>query len=97
VKGAIIVDGDIDADDLPRVWWALSTRYNPKRDTQIMNRVRAAPLDPSFGPDENKDMGSRIILDATIPFERQEKPTEVTLTQHVVDRVKARWKELGLE
>lgn len=97
VKGAIIVDSDIRADDLPRVWWALSTRYNPSRDTQIMNRVRAAPLDPSFGPSEKNDIGSRIILDATIPFEREEKPVEVKLTQSVVDKVKTRWKELGLE
>ena len=29
IKGVIIVDDDIDADDLPRVWWALGTRFNP--------------------------------------------------------------------
>ncbi|MGB4223390.1 MAG: phenylphosphate carboxylase subunit beta, partial [Syntrophorhabdus sp.] len=29
IKMVIIVDDDIDADDLPRVWWALGTRYNP--------------------------------------------------------------------
>ncbi len=28
LKGLIIVDEDIKADDLPRVWWALATRYD---------------------------------------------------------------------
>ena len=29
IKMVIIVDDDIEADDLPRVWWALGTRFNP--------------------------------------------------------------------
>ena len=67
IKMVIIVDDDIDADDLPRVWWALGTRYNPLRGTQIINRGRSTPLDPAIGADENKFITSRIILDATIP------------------------------
>jgi len=97
IKGIILVDDDIDADDLPRVWWALGTRYNPKRGTQIINRGRSTPLDPSIGPDENKFITSRIILDATIPFEWKEKPTEVKLSEEVVKRVKERWHEFGLD
>ena len=77
-KMVIIVDDDIDADDLPRVWWALGTRYNLARGTQIINRGRSTPLDPAIGADENKFMTSRIILDATIPFDWKIKPTEIT-------------------
>ncbi len=97
VKGVIIVDEDIDADDLPRVWWALGTRYNPQRGTQIINRGRSTPLDPSIGPDENKFITSRIILDACIPFEWKQKPPEVRLSDAVVAKIKERWQEFGLD
>jgi len=97
IKAIIIVDDDIEADDLPRVWWALGTRYNPARGTQIINRGRSTPLDPSIGSDENKFITSRIILDATIPFEWRIKPTEIKLTDSVMAKVKARWAEYGID
>jgi 3-polyprenyl-4-hydroxybenzoate decarboxylase len=88
---------DISADDLPRVWWALGTRYNPARGTQIINRGRSTPLDPALGSDENKFITSRIILDATIPFDWKVKPTEIKLTESVMAKVKDRWKEYGFK
>lgn len=97
IKMVIVVDDDIDADDLPRVWWALGTRYNPLRGTQIINRGRSTPLDPAIGADENKFITSRIILDATIPFEWKIKPTEIALNQPMFDKVKARWNEYGID
>jgi phenylphosphate carboxylase beta subunit len=96
-KMVIIVDDDIEADDLPRVWWALGTRYNVARGTQIINRGRSTPLDPSIGEDENKFMMSRIILDATIPFEWKIKPTEIKLNEAMTARVKSRWAEYGID
>ncbi len=96
VKGIIIVDHDIRADDLPRVWWALSTRYEPLRSTQLIQRGRSTPLDPALNPD-NKLITSRIIMDATLPFEWEDKPVEIALSQDVVERIKARWSELGLD
>ncbi len=97
IKGVIIVDDDIAADDLPRVWWALGTRYNPARGTQIINRGRSTPLDPAIGADENKFITSRIILDATIPFEWKVKPTEIKLTDSIMKKVKERWVEYGID
>jgi 4-hydroxy-3-polyprenylbenzoate decarboxylase len=97
IKAVIIVDDDIDADDLPRVWWALGTRYNPARGTQIINRGRSTPLDPALGPDDNKFITSRIILDATIPFEWKVKPTEIKLTDAIMAKVKSRWAEYGID
>lgn len=97
VKMVIIVDDDIEADDLPRVWWALGTRYNPARGTQIINRGRSTPLDPALGADENKFITSRIILDATIPYEWKIKPTEIKLTDSVAEKVKNRWSEYGID
>ena len=65
LKGLIIVDDDIRADDLPRVWWALATRYDAVRGTQIINRGRSTPLDPALHDQTNKFITSRIIMDAT--------------------------------
>ena len=97
LKGLIIVDDDIAADDLPRVWWALATRYDPKRGTQIINRGRSTPLDPALSHEDNKFITSRIIMDATFPFEWEEKPVQVKMTEEVLDRIKERWEELGLD
>lgn len=97
LKGLIIVDDDIRADDLPRVWWALATRYDPLRGTQIINRGRSTPLDPALSHDENKFITSRIIMDATFPFEWEEKPVQVNMNEEVLDRIKERWSELGLD
>ncbi len=96
LKGLIIVDEDIKADDLPRVWWALATRYDAARGTQIIKRGRSTPLDPALDPD-NKFITSRIIMDATIPFEWKEKPVQVRMSEDVLESIKARWSELGLD
>lgn len=94
LKGVIVVDADIPADDMARVWWALSVRYNPIQGTQIINRGRASPLDPSL-PVDARDINSRIIIDATIPFEWKEKPIEITLDKEMSKRVLSRWQEYG--
>ncbi len=96
VKMVIIVDDDIEADDLPRVWWALGTRFNPARGTQIINRGRSTPLDPALAEDDNKFLTSRIIMDATIPYDWKIKPTEIKLTDSMMEKVKARWNEYGI-
>ncbi len=96
-KGIIVVDDDIDADDLPRVWWALGTRYDPMRGTELIKRGRSTPLDPALDPSTNKLVTSRIIMDATIPYEWETKPIEIRLTDEVVQKVKSRWQEYGFE
>ncbi|HID72755.1 TPA: phenylphosphate carboxylase subunit beta, partial [Candidatus Micrarchaeota archaeon] len=97
VKGIIVVDDDIQADDLPRVWWALGVRYHPLKGTQIIQRGRATPLDPALVSEENKLITPRIILNATIPFEDKGKLVEVKLNEEKVEEIKGRWKDLGLE
>jgi phenylphosphate carboxylase beta subunit len=96
VKIVIVVDDDIPADDLDRVFWALSTRYAPQRDSEIIKRGRSTPLDPSL-PIEARDITSRIIMDATTPYEWKEKPQVIELSKDQVETVKRRWKEYGFE
>jgi len=79
------------------VWWALGTRYNPARGTQIINKGRSTPLDPAIGADENKFITSRIIMDATIPFEWKIKTHEIKLSESTLAKVKARWREYGID
>jgi len=96
IKGVIVVDDDIEADDTQRVFWALSCRYDPMRGTEMIARGRSTPLDPALDPDGNKLITSRILMDATIPFEWKNKPVEVRLDDAVMERIHARWAELGI-
>jgi len=96
LKGVIVVDADIPADDWDRVMWALSVRYDPLRDTQIMNRGRSTPLDPAL-PIKARHIVSRIIMDATTPYEWEEKPIEIFMDKDMTKQVLGRWKELGFE
>lgn len=91
LKTVIVVDDDVDAWDLPRVLWALSFRFNPAR-AEFIKRGRSTPLDPSL-PIDARDITSRIILDATIPYEWKEKPVPIELDKEVKKRVEARWDE----
>ncbi len=95
-KGVIIVDDDIEADDLTGVFWALSTRYHPFRDTEIQKRGRSTSVDPSLTWEERM-ITSRIIMDATVPYEWEEKPVQIQLDEEVLEKVKERWSEYGLE
>ena len=96
VKGVIIVDDDISADDWERVMWALSVRYNPATSTEIIHQTRSTPLDPSL-PIGQRDVGSQIILDATIPFHWQKKPKMCELDKAMVEKTKNRWSDFGFK
>ena len=95
LKGIIVVDDDIPADDMSKIVWALSVRFDPERGTQVLKRTRGGPLDPGVAI-ENRGMGSKIILDACIPFEWERKPSKIELDEKTVELVRKRWKEYGL-
>lgn len=96
MKGVIVVDHDIAVDDWDRIWWALSTRFDPKRSAQIIDRGRSTPLDPGL-PIDARDITSRIILDACTPYEWKDKPNEIFMDRAVLQKVSARWNEYGFE
>jgi UbiD family decarboxylase len=95
MKGVIVVDDDIRADDIDRILWALAMRYDPYRSTEIIKRGRSTPLDPAL-PIEAREIVSRIIMDACIPYEWERKPTEIKLDEEMVKKVQSQWKEYGL-
>lgn len=96
LKGVIVVEDDIAADAWDQVMWSLSVRYDPLRSTQIINRGRSTPLDPSL-PIEARYITSRIIMDACTPFEWKSKPQPVLMDDATIDQVRERWREYGFK
>ena len=104
-KIAVAVDDDIDPWDLESVFWAVSFRYQPHRDTHIV-QGRGATADQSGGPrtlpmEEQEYPTSRsglegnssILIDAT----RKWPYTPTSLPkQSYMERAKAIWEEIGL-
>jgi 3-polyprenyl-4-hydroxybenzoate decarboxylase len=76
--------------------WALSVRFDPKRDAQIIDRGRSTPLDPAL-PINARHITSRIIMDACTPYEWERKPTEIFLDEDMKNKVLSQWKEYGLK
>ena len=95
LKTVIVVDEDIDPWDIPRVMYALSFRFQPNR-SQVIKRGRSTPLDPSL-PIDAREITGRLLLDATIPYDWKNKPIPIELDPEMVEKVKGRWEELGLD
>jgi UbiD family decarboxylase len=87
----VVVDEDIDPTNLEDVMWALCTRCDPVRDTDLIQRAWSGPLDPAIHPDE-KGHNSRMIFDATRPFEWRDKfPAVSNLTPEQTKVARERW------
>jgi len=75
----VVVDDDIDIYDLNDVWFAMLTRVDPERDVQIHRRGWAGPLDQAAHPD-HRGHNSRMIIDATKPWEWRHRFAEPVVT-----------------
>lgn len=71
LKLVVVVDADVSPFDPDAVEQALATRFQPARDTVIVNGGRANGVDRSVGPDGTT---SRMGLDATAPLGQREDP-----------------------
>ncbi|HXZ29658.1 MAG TPA: phenylphosphate carboxylase subunit beta [Dehalococcoidia bacterium] len=94
LKNIIIVDDDIPADDVQKVLWAISTRLEAKRGVHVLQGTRGGPLDPAVYIEE-RDIASKLILDATIPFHWDRKPLLTRMDEETLKKVKMRWAEYG--
>ncbi len=101
LKGIIVVDDDIPPDDWNKVMWALSVRYNPIEDTQLIKKGRSTPLDPSLPIWEDwydrRTIVSRIQMIAVTPFEWKKKPIEIFLDEDTKKKVLDNWKDYGID
>jgi 4-hydroxy-3-polyprenylbenzoate decarboxylase len=61
-KVVIVVDKDVDVLDANQVYHAMGARWQPYTASNILEKARGMPLDPS-SPD--RPMSSKIVIDAT--------------------------------
>lgn len=100
LKRVTIVDDDIDIRDHLHIDWAMNCRYNPVRDTTLIDDVylRIKPgqfcLDPSvFSPTSPSTMGSKVICDATSKID----PGTFSLPpKEIMMKALGAWKAAGL-
>jgi len=103
-KIIIAVNDDIDPSDFDSLVWALSTRFQPHRDTRIVTRPCNGLTDVSLAPTEvlvkaredyvpELPTQSYLLMDATIKWPL---PPVSLPTKEFMDRAAEIWKEEGL-
>ena len=68
----MVVDDDIDAGELDQVLWAMSTRFDPMTDIDLVQKAWASKRDPLYLPG---NFNNRILIDACIPYDKLIKGT----------------------
>lgn len=74
LKRVTVVDDDVDIRDPMHIDWAMNSRYNPQRDTHIVEDVYLpAVLDPSVQLDaKGRPTTSKLVVDATEEMEMED-------------------------
>jgi 4-hydroxy-3-polyprenylbenzoate decarboxylase len=96
-KWIIAVDDDVDPTDFNQVMWALSTRFHPADDIDVLRNTWSTGLDPSQYPPQARPYGSKVLVNACKPHRFLEQfPQPTRLRRATYERVAARWSELEL-
>ena len=93
-KWTVVVDEDIDAGDLDQVLWAMSTRFDPVTDIDLIQKAWSSKRDPLWLPG---NFNNRILVDACIPYDMKLKktfPTVVDVSAELRAKIKAKWTNL---
>ncbi|MAF46985.1 MAG: UbiD family decarboxylase [Rhodospirillales bacterium] len=93
-KRITVVDDDIDIRDPRHMDWVMNARYNPSRDTVIIDNVyMRSAMDPSIEAVDGVKMGSKIVIDGTrtVPEDEFSLPPKETMMQALET-----WKAAGL-
>jgi 4-hydroxy-3-polyprenylbenzoate decarboxylase len=89
LKMVIVVDDDIDVSNLDQLMWATLSRYDPATSVDILSRMRSTPADPRLTPEQRKVRdftNSRMVIDATRPYEWRDKFPKVNAPSQEVTR-----------
>ena len=93
----VVVDEDIDITNINDVLWAVASRWDPKRQSEIFD-VPASELNPTVSASQRATgdlMSSCIIIDACRPFaHKDEFPAVSSLSPEYKDRVLKHWAHL---
>ena len=100
VKRVTVVDDDVDIRDHTHVDWAMNSRFNPARDTILIDdiyyRTKAGDvcIDPSVASRTSQStMGSKIICDATL---KSDAGTFSLPSKEIMMKALDSWKQAGL-
>jgi len=96
-RWSVVVDADIEPTDLDEVLWAMATRVDPARDLEVMGRTWTSKIDPTTvgqDPDDDAWFNSRVVVDATVPYEhRDDFPPVAESSPELRERIRAEWGE----
>lgn len=96
-RWSVVVDADIEPTDLDEVLWAMCTRVDPAQDLEVMERTWTSKIDPmTLGQDPGDDawFNSRVVVDATIPYEhRDDFPPVAETSDELREEVLTTWGE----
>lgn len=67
----VVVDDDINPADTDQVIWSICTRCDPKEQVDILKGCWSTHLDPMSYPEDKRNMNSRMVIDACIPWNRK--------------------------
>jgi len=77
LKHVVVVDTDVDIFDPHQVEWAIATRFQAARDLLVFEDQPSSSLDPSAEQvPGRKARTSKMALDATIPWDTSEGPSD---------------------
>ena len=96
-KFVIVTDDDIDIRSMNEVWWAMTTRMDPARDTLVIDNT---PVDYLDFASPVSGLGSKLGFDATTkwPGETERRwGTPIRMTDETRRRVDDLCRELGIE
>ncbi len=93
-KWTIVVDDDIDPSNITQVLWAMTTRFDPVEDIDVIRKAWSSTRDPLVLPDTG-NFNNRILIDACIPYGRLLKgefPTVVAVSPELTKTLTEKWK-----
>jgi UbiD family decarboxylase len=93
----VVVDDDIDITNINEVLWAVASRWDPKRQSEMVD-VPASDLNPTITPEQraaNEMVSSCIIIDACRPYGRKDEfPAVSSVSSEYRQKVLERWGHL---
>ena len=94
VRMVIVVDEDVDITNMGEVLWAMSTRWDPKTDSEILD-VAASILNPRLSPEDKKRgelTTSCMVVDACRPYSwKDDFPKISGVSAEYKAEVRAKW------